>query len=196
MLRDGFSPWLDEEDLLPGQDLNLEIKRAVRIADVVLVCLSTKAVDKEGYLQKEIRLALDVAEEKPEGTIFIIPLKLEECLVPDRLSQWQWLRYTPTQGYQKLVRSLVARQMSLSANVVATTPDEREQEHKAESIVRLIVNSVANIPEGVAVDLIHADLGRQSITLSSQAIRRLLLNATQHRRMMKHTSDESSGMPF
>ena len=83
-------PWLDEEELLPGQDWHEEIPAAVRACDVVIICLSQRSVSKEGYLQREIRDALFVAEEKPEGTIFIIPVKLEEVEVPRRLSQWQW----------------------------------------------------------------------------------------------------------
>lgn len=63
-------PWLDEVDLLPGQDWNLEIRRAVRASDVVIVCLSRGLVSKPGYyVQKEIREALDVALEQPEGGI-------------------------------------------------------------------------------------------------------------------------------
>ena len=48
------------------------------------------ALWKSQYIQKEIKFALDVADEQPEGTIFLIPTKLEECDVPERLSQWQW----------------------------------------------------------------------------------------------------------
>jgi hypothetical protein len=46
--------WLDEEKLLPGQKWDLEIEKAVEAADVVLVCLSTHSVDKEGYVQKDL----------------------------------------------------------------------------------------------------------------------------------------------
>jgi hypothetical protein len=104
----GFKPWLDEEDLLPGQDWQSEIPKAVRAADAVLVCLSRAAVSKEGYVQKEIRLALDAADEKPEGTIFLIPVKLEECSVPERLSRWHWVHNT-ADGFEKLLRALRAR---------------------------------------------------------------------------------------
>jgi len=44
----GFDPWLDEENLLPGQDWQLEIPQAVRSSDAVIVCLSTRAVTKRG----------------------------------------------------------------------------------------------------------------------------------------------------
>jgi hypothetical protein len=66
---DGFDPWLDKEKLLLGQNWRLEIPKAIRTSDVVIVCLSRSSVTKEGYLQKEIKDALQVAEEKPPETI-------------------------------------------------------------------------------------------------------------------------------
>ena len=75
LVEAGFDPWLDEEKLLPGQEWDLEIRKAVRASDVVIVCLTRNSVNKEGYVQKEIRMALDVADEKPEGTIYLIPAR-------------------------------------------------------------------------------------------------------------------------
>jgi len=109
----GFDPWLDEENLLPGQDWQLEIPQAVRSSDAVIVCLSTRAVTKAGYVQKEIRYALDVADEQPEGAIFLIPLRLEECEVPQRLRRWQWENLFEERGYERLLRALRARVKSL-----------------------------------------------------------------------------------
>ena len=83
--NDGIEPWLDEEDLIPGQDWQIEIPKAVKNSQAVLVCLSNSAITKEGYVQKEIKYALDVADEKPEGVIYLIPVKLEPCQVPGRL---------------------------------------------------------------------------------------------------------------
>lgn len=104
--NDGIKPWLDEEDLLPGQDWQQEIPKAVRASDIVIVCLSRAAITKAGYVQKEIKYALDVADEQPESTIFIIPLRLEECDVPERLSRWQWVNLFEKTGYARLIRSL------------------------------------------------------------------------------------------
>lgn len=105
----GIQPWLDEADLLPGQDWNREIKRAVRNSDIVLVCLSKTSVTKSGYIQKEIKLALDVADEKPEGTIFLIPAKLEQCDMLDRLIPWQWVNLYEEDGFERLKLALEAR---------------------------------------------------------------------------------------
>ena len=107
--NDNVDPWLDEENLRGGQDWREEIPKAVRSADVVIVCLSQNSVSKEGYIQKEIGYALDKAEEKPEGTIYIIPLRLEKCKVPNRLSRWHWLNLYDRRGYPKLIKTLAAR---------------------------------------------------------------------------------------
>lgn len=103
---DGFDPWLDEEKLLPGQKWEREIPKAVQTSDVVIVCLSHKAITKAGYVQKEIKFALDKAEEQPEDTISLIPLKLEECDVPERLQSWHWVNLFEEKGYERLMSSL------------------------------------------------------------------------------------------
>src|SRR5512139_3937288 len=77
LLAEGWiDPWLDEEKLLPGQDWNIEIEKAIEAADVVIVCVSSTSIAKEGYVQKELRKVLDIALEKPEGEIFVVPLRL------------------------------------------------------------------------------------------------------------------------
>jgi len=110
----GYKPWLDTENLLPGQDWEAAIKKAVRSSHVVVVCLSAGSVTKTGFVQKEIRLALDVADEQPEGRIFIIPAKLEDCEVPDRLSRWHWVNLFAYGGFKQLLQSLKTREAELT----------------------------------------------------------------------------------
>ena len=111
---DGFDPWFDEEKLLPGQIWAREIPRAVKNSDIVIVCLSKSSISKRGYVQKEIKFALDTAEEHPEDIIFLIPLRLEECVVPDRLARWQWVDIYSEKGYDRLLSALRARAVNLS----------------------------------------------------------------------------------
>jgi hypothetical protein len=110
---DGFEPWLDEQALLPGQDWAYEIPKAVRLCQVFAVCLSPASIGKEGYLQKEIKYGLDLVDEKPEGTIFIIPVKLQECELPERLSRWQAANLYEANGYQRLIQVLRERARSI-----------------------------------------------------------------------------------
>ncbi len=107
--KSGFIPWLDEIDILPGQDWEAEISRAVRNSDVVLVCLSCGSINKDGFVQKEIKFALDIAQEKTESSIFLIPLKLDDCVVPERLAKLQWVNYFESGGYERLLRALQKR---------------------------------------------------------------------------------------
>jgi hypothetical protein len=106
---DGFDPWFDAVNLLPGEDWEAEITSSVKASHVVIVCLSHTAVTKAGFAQKEIKMALDVADLQPEGTIFMIPARLEDCTVPNRLSKWHWVNLYEDGGYQKLVHALNKR---------------------------------------------------------------------------------------
>ena len=105
LTKDGVDAWLDKEKLLPGQDWELEIRKAVREADVVVVCLS-RQFNQVGFRQKEVRLALDTALEQPEGEIFIIPARLEECDTLENLRKWHWVDLFEADGYQSLIRAL------------------------------------------------------------------------------------------
>ncbi len=118
-----ISPWLDEEELYPGQDWNMEIEKAVEAADAIIVCLTKGSITKEGYVQKEIRAALDYADYKPEGTLFIIPVRLEECTPPKRLGRWQYADYFEGQRERALERLLVSlRKRADTLNVNSEKP--------------------------------------------------------------------------
>jgi TIR domain/Sulfatase-modifying factor enzyme 1 len=108
--------WLDKEKLLPGADWELEIRRAVRESDVVVVCLSNQ-FNQAGFRQKEVRLALDTAMEKPEGEIFIIPARLEECDSPESLRKWHWVDLFEDDGHEMLMRALRVRAFKIGATL-------------------------------------------------------------------------------
>jgi formylglycine-generating enzyme required for sulfatase activity len=114
--REGVDVWLDKEKLLPGADWELEIRRAVRESDVVVVCLSNQ-FNQAGFRQKEVRLALDTAMEKPEGEIFIIPARLEECDAPDSLRKWHWVDLFEDDGHEMLMRALRVRADKIGATL-------------------------------------------------------------------------------
>jgi formylglycine-generating enzyme required for sulfatase activity len=102
----GFAPWLDEVDILPGQDWEYEIEQALETSDFVLVFLSTRSVGKVGYVQREFRRALYHAEEMPEGFIHTIPVKLDECVVPQRFRHHQWANLYEAGAFERIIRAL------------------------------------------------------------------------------------------
>ena len=105
----GYRPWLDEEDILPGQEWRDAIKGAVEESHVALVFLSSISVNKTGEFQREIRQALDVAATQPEGQIFVVPVLLSEVEVPGRLKDYQWVRLDSRRELRKLDQTLSAR---------------------------------------------------------------------------------------
>jgi hypothetical protein len=125
LARQGFRPWLDERELRPGEEWREEITKAVRASDVVIICMSQKSVSKSGFVQREIRLALDVAEDKPQQSTFIIPVLLEpDVEVPANLLRWQCCSLYAKEGYRKLLESLQTQALKLASHLPAVTEIE------------------------------------------------------------------------
>jgi hypothetical protein len=137
--EDWIDPWLDENKLYPGQDWNFEIEKAVEEADIILVCLTKNSVNKEGYVQRELRIVLDLADYKPEGTLFVIPVRLEECDPPRRLRSWQYADYFPEgerdAAYQRMLVSLRMRAKRLGLSMISL-PEEAERREDQEELAR------------------------------------------------------------
>lgn len=116
-----IDPWLDEEKLIPGQDWHLEIQKAVEGSNAVIVCLSKGSVSKEGYVQRELKSILDQALEMPEGMVFILPVRLEECDLLRSLRAWQYVNYFPVSNkdlsYQHLLAGLKLRAEKLGISI-------------------------------------------------------------------------------
>jgi hypothetical protein len=104
----GYKPWLDKRDLLPGQRWRSEIPKAIRASDYILIFLSKTSVAKRGYVQNEFKLALQVLDEIPEGTIYAIPVRLDECPIPDQFSDLHWCNLFEADGFEYLLRALQA----------------------------------------------------------------------------------------
>jgi formylglycine-generating enzyme required for sulfatase activity len=137
-----IDPWLDEKKLLPGQDWRLKIEEAVETTDIVIICLSSNSVSKEGFIQKELRYAKEIALEKPDETIFLIPLRLDDCETPRGLRFYQWGDYfgeMKDETYTVLLQSLELRyqqRLMLEEKARARQEKERLESEAAEKAAR------------------------------------------------------------
>lgn len=102
----GFKPWMDTEDLLPGFRWEFRIEKAIRKSNCFLACLSEGSVKKRGYFQKEIRMALEIADEMLDSDVYLIPARLENCEVPSRLLKFHWVDLFEDSGFTKLTNML------------------------------------------------------------------------------------------
>jgi hypothetical protein len=115
-------PWLDELKLLPGQNWTNQIGKAVEASDAVIVCLSNYSVNKEGFVQKEISYALEIALGKPLYTTFLVIVRFDECPIPQNLRASQYIDLFPkenmTLAYNRLSASLAFRAQELGINLL------------------------------------------------------------------------------
>jgi hypothetical protein len=92
--------------------LGSRIKKAVKQASFFLLLLSKTSVGKRGYVQKEFKMAVEYMSEMPEGTIYMIPVKLDDCLVPQNFSTLQWVELEEQESFDK-IRQAIEFQMNL-----------------------------------------------------------------------------------
>ena len=79
LARAEIAAWLDKKRLIGGQNWKIEVKKAMRRSRCILALLSSHSVSKSGYVQKELREALEMLEHLPPDRILIIPVRLDEC---------------------------------------------------------------------------------------------------------------------
>ena len=102
----GFETWFDKDNLLAGQDWRKVIEREIARARLLLVCVSSHSVDKTGFVQKEMRLALEQAELRPPSQVYIIPVKLNNCSVPEGIVRWHVLDLREQKASLKLLEAI------------------------------------------------------------------------------------------
>lgn len=108
----GLEPWMDERKLLPGQNWPRAIERAIEVSDYVLICFSRRSVGKRGFFHSEIRYALDFATCVPLDEIFLVPVRLSECVIPEQIARkTQYIDLFPDweAGFQALLTVMTKR---------------------------------------------------------------------------------------
>ena len=107
--RLGADPWLDVRRLRGGEAWKPAIQRALRSSTHVVVLLSSRSVNKTGYVQNELRSALDLLDSVPPQMIFLVPVRLDNARPQhDRLADLHWIDLFPRydNGLRLLAESL------------------------------------------------------------------------------------------
>jgi hypothetical protein len=104
--RDGVDAWLDREKLQPGQNWEREIHKAILKSHVVIICLSNGFNEQGGFRHKELKIALKKADVIPDDEVFIIPVRLEECDMPESLTHLHRVDMFEAGGYKRLIQAL------------------------------------------------------------------------------------------
>jgi hypothetical protein len=105
----GIQTWIDQEHLLPGQYWAVEIRHAIKRSEYFVALLSSRSVSKRGFVQREIRQALDIIEELPHYERYLLPVRIDDCLIEiEAMRGIQWVDLFPhwEVGINKLVHAI------------------------------------------------------------------------------------------
>jgi len=109
----GIDVWFDKKSLLAGERWENAIRNAIENCDYLILLLSTRAVNKRGFFQKEMRVALDLLDTRPSERVFVIPIRLDDCSVSDtRVANLQYVDMFPNwqAGLDLITRALNLKQ--------------------------------------------------------------------------------------
>jgi hypothetical protein len=101
----GVRTWLDTHDIVGGE-WRREIARGLRQSNFFVACLSGNTVQRGEVLQYEYDSALEIQRQRLEGEIYIIPVRLEPCEVPDCFMHLQYMDVYEQAGWDSLIRAL------------------------------------------------------------------------------------------
>lgn len=87
----GFNPWLDVENLVPGQKWANATMQALEESSVALFLVSKNSTDQETAVGKELTAALRIMRSHAETDSPVIPVKLGNSDVPKELKGIHWV---------------------------------------------------------------------------------------------------------
>ena len=80
----GIEVWLDRHAIDPGARWKTEIRRAIRRGTFFIACFSEEYSRREKtYMNEELTIAIEVLRQFHAECIWFIPVKLNECEIPD-----------------------------------------------------------------------------------------------------------------
>ncbi len=91
LMENGYSPWLDKKKIKVGENWDYAINKALKESTFVVLLLSSVSVKKRGYVQKEFNLAIEHSKNMLIDDIYIIPVLIDKCEVPEHLEKFQWI---------------------------------------------------------------------------------------------------------
>lgn len=106
ILSEGYKPWLDKKSLLSGQDFDYFIMNEIKKSDFAIVLLSSNSILKRSYKRKEYAAILERKKMMLADDIYIIPVKLDECQIPDDFDGIEWLDRFDEDFEQKIFLSI------------------------------------------------------------------------------------------
>lgn len=123
--REGFDAWIDCERILPGQNWDFEINLAIDRATLIVVFVSSISVQRRGYVQREVKRALERRRDQLVDDIFLIPVVLDGVDLPPELKSLHAISASDPDCKKRLIDSLQTQMQRLGLAVKLTQAKNR-----------------------------------------------------------------------
>lgn len=90
----GISVWLDSRELLPGENWEVRISKAIQSSDFLVSIISEHSSRKIGYVQSELRQALNRQHQHPTEAVYLIPMLIGNIEIPYAIKDLHATRLT------------------------------------------------------------------------------------------------------
>lgn len=105
LAKAGFAPWLDVEQLVPGQVWRQAINKAIQEAGVAVVLISRNLIEsRESRI--ELLAAMNVLTAKDDQTFPVLPVRLDDAEVPKFLAHVQWVNWDDLHSKEQILIGL------------------------------------------------------------------------------------------
>ena len=112
----GVRTWRDVDQLLPGDDWKIAIRRAIENGAGFIACFSQASEDRSrSYMREELTLAIEELRQRPVDSGWFMPVLLSEVDLPDvplggarTLRDLHFIRWyeSPSQGLNALLAAI------------------------------------------------------------------------------------------
>jgi len=126
LLDANLNPWLDVEKILPGQNWKTIVTKAIQESSFFIALLSSNSISRKGYMQKELKIAFNFVEELPVNEIFIIPVRIDECILFDeKLKELHWVdMFRSYENAIKKIISVIIEKKCKKNNIICNNIEE------------------------------------------------------------------------
>lgn len=126
----GIECWFDKDDLVAGEDWDRARSIALRQAEVIILLCASQTISRNGVYQREVNEALHQMNDRRQGVVYIIPLRVESVTLPPEISRLQYVDYFDPFWRRKVAAGLAravteaGQELPAALVVAAAKPDE------------------------------------------------------------------------
>lgn len=109
-------PWLES-----GSDWKKNLDHAVKGANVVIILLSKQSTSKHGHTEPIFKRTIELIKENQKKFLCAIPLRLDDCVLPQDLQFLEWRDYFGRNAHEELINFM--SKFTGASSVYATESD-------------------------------------------------------------------------